>query len=271
MVHERLRPLFDPSRVPAFQTLICGHRGASATAPENTLSAFRSAVDAGCDLVELDVLLTRDNRLVVIHDTKLNRTTDRAGRVRQLTLQEVQSCDAGRWFTESFAGERIPKLEEALACVRGSAIPMIEIKQSLLKDPEILPRLVGNLQATGMDDRAVIIVWDADSIEVVRKRLPHAVVALVTFTRLGIRRAAAQGFDGVVSYHRSTTRRLVDEAHEAGLFVAPWTVNAPREMESFCRSGVDIIITDLPHVLRDLLERLELERTRDFLLDRDSA
>jgi glycerophosphoryl diester phosphodiesterase len=90
-------------------------------------------------------------------------------------------------------------------------------------------------------------------------------VSLVAFTRRGVRRAAASGLDGVVSYQRSTTRRLIAEARALDLFVAPWTVNQPDDMDFFVGQGIDIIITDLPHVLTDRLERRELDRAREVL------
>src|SRR5262249_15122766 len=87
----KLESYLSRTRAPAFSTAVCGHRGASALAPENTLAAFRGALEAGCDLIELDVLVTRDEELVVFHDEKLGRTTDRRGRVGKLTLDELQA------------------------------------------------------------------------------------------------------------------------------------------------------------------------------------
>lgn len=255
----RVRP------APAFPTAVCGHRGASATAPENTLAAFRGAVDAGCELVELDIFLTRDEELVVVHDEKLGRTTDVKGRVAELTLEEIRACDAGLWFGEAFAGERVPLLREALETIRGRAIAMVEVKQRLARAPALLDKLARALEETATADRAILIVWHDDTAARARERLPGALVSLISFTRRGIRRAVAGGCDGVVPYFRSATRRFITEALEAGLFVAPWTVNRAKDMEFFCRAGCDILVTDVPHVARDVIERLEAERTVKFL------
>lgn len=264
-MQPKLQAYLSRVRPPPFDTAICAHRGASATAPENTLSAFRHAIDAGTDLIEFDVLCTRDNRLAVIHDEKLGRTTDGAGRVTQLTLEELRGYDAGTWFTETFRGERVPTLVEALEVIRRRAVPMIELKQTLAKCPALVDQVASDLRAAGSADRAILIAWNADTADALRRLLPDALIARVAFTRLGVKSAAASRLDGVVSYQRSTTKRLIVDAHALGLFVAPWTVNHPVDMDFFIESGVDIVITDLPHVLTDRLERRELERARDLL------
>lgn len=93
---------------------ICAHRGASATHPENTLAAFREAIRLGAHMIEFDVYLTKDKQPVVVHDPTVDRTTDGAGKVSDLTLEEIKKLDAGSWKGASFAGERVPTLDEAL-------------------------------------------------------------------------------------------------------------------------------------------------------------
>jgi glycerophosphoryl diester phosphodiesterase len=110
-----------------------------------------------------------------------------------------------------------------------------------------------------------VIVWDEETAARVRERVPGVLTALVAFTRRGIRRAAAAGMDGVVPYFRTATRRFVAEASEAQLFIAPWTVNRAKDIEFFARLGCEAVITDVPQVARDVLERLELERAERFL------
>ena len=95
--------------------LLCGHRGARAHAPENTMAGFALAAEMGADLIELDVRLTRDGALAVIHDATVNRTTNGTGRVADLTWDEVQALDAGIRFSAAFAGQRVPSLGEVLA------------------------------------------------------------------------------------------------------------------------------------------------------------
>src|SRR5262245_679720 len=97
--------------------LVIAHRGASGTCPENTLAAFRRAVEVGADMIELDVQLTRDDAVVVMHDWTLDRTTDGSGAVGERALDELRPLDAGRWFAPEFAGERVPTLAAVLDAV----------------------------------------------------------------------------------------------------------------------------------------------------------
>jgi glycerophosphoryl diester phosphodiesterase len=253
----KLRDYLGRIRKPVFPSAICGHRGASKVAPENTCAAFRGAVEVGCDLVELDVIVTRDEELVVIHDAKLGRTTDRRGKkVTALTLEEIQACDAGCWFDDAFKGERVPTLREALDSIRHKAVPMIEVKQRASRVPALVPKLAATIAQAGYSDHVILIAWDDATAKAIRAAIPEALIARIAFTRLGIRRAANLGFDGVVPWRASATGRFLREARDAGIFVAPWTVNRPKDMQFFARAETDIVITDVPHVLREELEKL---------------
>jgi len=249
-VNAKLLALLARVRPPDFETAVCAHRGASGAAPENTVAAFKGAIAAGCDIVELDVLVTKDLELAVVHDEKLGRTTDRKGAVAALTLDELRACDAGRWFGEAWAGERIPHLAEALGAIERKAVPMIELKQKAAKVPALVPALAKAITVEGYHDRAIVICWDDATARAVREALPGVLIARIAFTRLGIRRAVKNGFDGVVPWRASATRRFLDEARASGIFVAPWTVNRTKDMEFFARHGCDAIITDHPEMLR---------------------
>jgi glycerophosphoryl diester phosphodiesterase len=265
-VNKKLERLLSLARAAPFPSAVCAHRGASTTAPENTLAAFRAAAQGPSEIVELDVYLTRDEELVVFHDEKLERTTGgEKGRVVDLTLEEIRAFDVGAWFGERFAGERVPRLAEAIAAIGRRATPMIEVKEAQKRAPALVERLAQGLAEAGAEARAIVLVWDDETARSVRERLPGALLALVAFTRRAIRRAAAGGLDGVMPYYRSATRRFIAEAHEAELFVAPWTVNRAKDLEFFARAGCDAIVTDVPETARDVLERLELERGQRFL------
>src|SRR5574337_1574840 len=109
-------------------TLNIAHRGAAALAPENTMAAFEKAVELGADAIELDLHVSRDGELVVIHDQTLDRTTNGHGPVHACNLQELRQLDAGRWFGESFAGQRIPTLAEVLDRFAGKVLLALEVK-----------------------------------------------------------------------------------------------------------------------------------------------
>ncbi|KAA3659161.1 MAG: hypothetical protein DWQ10_09440 [Calditrichaeota bacterium] len=117
--------------------IVCAHRGASAYAPENTLSAFQKALDLKTDMVELDVQSSRDNQLFIMHDLEVDRTTDGSGKLAMLTASELASLDAGSWFDEKFKGEPVPQFDAALSLIRGKATFNIEVKCNGLKSSMI--------------------------------------------------------------------------------------------------------------------------------------
>ena len=131
------------------------HRGASGIAPENTLAAFKKALEIGVDAVELDLHGTADGEIVVIHDSTLDRTTDRHGHINETTLETIQSADAGGWFDAEFAGEPVPTLTEALACIGKGTIAVLEIK-----DPLIAEAVVAKIHETDTLELTVVISFD---------------------------------------------------------------------------------------------------------------
>ena len=113
---------------------VIAHRGFSAIAPENTLPAFQNAIDAGADMIEFDIRLTRDQQFVVIHDATLERTTNGRGIVENHTLSELQTLDAGSWFGREFAGTVLPSLGETLSLCRNRILVNIEVKTEIQDD-----------------------------------------------------------------------------------------------------------------------------------------
>ena len=123
-----MNPPLDLSRYS--NPLLIGHRGYPARYPENTMASFRGAMEAGCDMIELDVTITKDRRIVVIHDDTLDRTTAGKGPVRERSFEEIRKLDAGGWFDPRFSAERVPELSEVLELTAGRCLLNIEIKAS---------------------------------------------------------------------------------------------------------------------------------------------
>ncbi len=149
---------------------VIAHRGASTYAPENTFAAFDLALDMGVRHFELDVQLSGDNHLVVIHDDKVNRTTDGNGEVSALTLRELQSLDAGAWFGAKFAGERIPTLESLLDRYRGRAHLHVEIKGTTQGLSE---RTVDMIRRRGWAQNVTMTSFQIDKLEALRAHAPE--------------------------------------------------------------------------------------------------
>ncbi len=158
--------------------LIIAHRGASGHAPENTLAAFRKAVAQGATFIETDLQLSRDVRLVAIHDATVNRTTNGQGSVQDMTLADLRRLDAGSWFGSEFTGERIPTLEEILEfSKRNDVVFYLEIKPGGSRGGE--HALVGALRESGEIPRVVVISFDPEIVLNLRKIEPTLMTGLL--------------------------------------------------------------------------------------------
>jgi glycerophosphoryl diester phosphodiesterase len=233
--------------------LIIAHRGASGETPENTLAAFRRALEIGVDAVELDVHLSADDEPVVTHDSLLGRTNDGSGLVRDLPLAAIRGLDAGRWFAERFAGERIPTLTEALELLRRVRV-IIEIKNGPIFYPTIAARVTDVVRAAG--HRAVAVSsFDHPALLDVKAHAPEVETAVLYFARPfdAVRLARDVGADVLQPHWTYLTADVVAAAHAAGLRVETWVVDEPDHLAHVIRMGVDGVITNHPDRLRAAL------------------
>ncbi len=174
---------FRPLAAEAGRIHVCAHRGDSLNAPENTLPALRAAAAAGASVAEIDVVLTGDDQIILLHDEVLDRTTDARGRVADLTLAEVRRLDAGAWFGPRFAGTRIPTLREALAEARSLGIGLlVEVKERQRPD-RMHDRLAGLLAEANAVDDVLVISFDHPSLLAMKERLPALRTELITHAR----------------------------------------------------------------------------------------
>ena len=144
------------------------HRGASGSAPENTLAAFKKAIEIGVDAVELDLHGTADGEIVVIHDASLDRTTNLRGSVNQATLETIKRADAGGWFASEFVGEPVPTLVEALECIGGNTIAVLEIKDTAIG--EAVVKKISEMNAL---EQVVLISFHTSVLREVRALEPR--------------------------------------------------------------------------------------------------
>ena len=238
---------------------VIGHRGASALAPENTMTAFRLAERAGADLVELDVHLTRDDEVVVIHDETLERTTDGRGLVREHTLAQIRALHVRG------TDERIPTLDEVASWARGTPMGLeVEIKQPTFalgraRYPGIAERVSEILAARGIVERSIVHSFDHPTVRRVRDVLPDATTAVLTgggifVDAVGIARAADAS--GIHPRWSSISEELCDAAHAAGLHIHAWGLPEPLDQSVVARLlalGVDSLSANDPGALRALL------------------
>ena len=233
-------------------TLNVAHRGASALAPENTMAAFERAVELGADALELDLHLTRDNELVVIHDDTLDRTTDGSGPVHQRSLGELMRLDAGRWFGEGFAGQRIPRLAEVLDRFAGRVPLALEIKAGSTFFPGIEEKVVSALRQHGAIDQGAVASFDHYALRRLKEIEPTIRTAALLVGR-PVSLSALAGpakADGLALEASFVTKTEVEACRASGLQLVVWVVNDPAQMRHFIKLGVDGIITDYPDLLR---------------------
>ena len=238
---------------------VIGHRGAMGHCPENTFVSFERALELGADWIELDVHLTRDGALAVIHDETVDRTTDGHGLVNEHTLAELKKLDAGAWFGREYAGQRIPSLDEVLVWARERhTVVDIEIKNAPSFYEGIEEAVVESLDRSGMAEQVIVISFDHRSVQRV-KALDSRVVTGVLYaarpTDAGVGLAAAAQADAVLPHWAYVTPEDVRVAHEAGLAVAPWATSDPEVLRSLITAGVDAIGTNHPDILRQVLSK----------------
>ena len=248
------------------------HRGASALAPENTLEAFRLAVEAGAGGLELDVHMTLDGEIVVIHDATVERTTEGSGVVAEMTLEELSALDAGYRFspeggsTHPFRGQgvRIPTLAQVYeqspaVCVN------VDIKEP---QPGVEGAVMGVIRDARAEERSLVV---SEYHAVVRRfregsggRISTGasgleIRAFYLLSRLRLERLANPACDAlqVPVEHKGVTlvtQRFLKAAHSRGVRVDVWTINEPGEMRRLLDLGVDVIMTDKPQMLASVLQ-----------------
>lgn len=243
--------------------LVAAHRGGALLWPENSLTAFRGALALGVDLLELDVHLTRDGEVVVMHDPMLERTTTGRGAVRDHAWAGLT-----RIALQGTAGEPIPRLREVLELVRPSTVRLlVEIKVGVngTRYPGIEEKVLALLRETGLGERATVMAFEPDTLERLRALSPT-----VRLTGLLNRRGAEQvgGVAKAVEWLAALkandlglertllSAEAIAAARAAGLTIGVWTVNDPDELRQVLAAGVDYVTTDRP----DLALRLRAER-----------
>lgn len=241
-----LRELFLSRKRP----LVIGHRGAMGHEPENTMRSFRRALQLGADLIELDVHLSSDGALVVMHDETLDRTTNGRGLIVQKTLAELQQLDAGK-------GERIPTLEQVLEWARGAGICVdIELKTGPVTYPGIEARVAEALARAQMTERAVVISFDHHAVKRMREADDRLITGILYAARPvdPIAMARAAGAEVLAPHYGYVHAEDITLAHEAGLVVAPWVTSDAEVARRLFAAGVDALGSNHPDVIRRVAE-----------------
>jgi len=232
-------------------------------APENTLISFEEAVRRGADLLEMDVQLSFDNEVVVMHDTSVDRTTDGSGLVRDLPWKKLKSFDAGIWYGPDMMGQFIPSLADVIKRFRDRKSTqrhlvgfVVELKTVRGSGGSLADAVVALLQRENFTDRCIIISFDAVALQEVRaahKTLPTGLLFTEETEEGRIIQAKAIGAQAIFPRKTWVSSRRVAAAHKAGLSVGTWTCNTKNEMKRMMTCGVDAIATNFPDRLRSLM------------------
>ncbi|MFI8849589.1 glycerophosphodiester phosphodiesterase family protein [Streptomyces sp. 891-h] len=218
--------------------LTVGHRGVMGVEPENTLRSFVRAEREGLDVLELDLHLSKDGELVVMHDADVARTTDGSGPIGDLTLAELRELDAGQ-------GERVPVFEEVVDAVRS---PL----QAEIKDRAAARVLAETIQRRGLHQRVTVISFHAEALRETREHLPDIPIVLVAgrSTPTAPERAEKLGAGMISVELQHVDADVVRRAHQAGIEVITWTVNTDEDLARVRELGLDGVVTDMPDIKR---------------------
>jgi len=233
--------------------LVIAHRGASGTCPENTLASFRRAVAVGAAMIELDVQLTRDHAVVVIHDWTLDRTTSGSGRVEDMTLSEIRDLDAGFSFDPSFAGLRVQTTAETLDLAREAGILMcFEVKgETPAHFRRVAEQLVDFFVAKDALGWAFMSSYDHEAMAAAKAKVPELMLAperlpddIPVDLPEALRQAEALGAEVLQNHWRYVSRELSDSLHERDIALWTWPTTEDEGIIRSLDAGVDGVMGD---------------------------
>jgi len=244
------------------QPTIFAHRGASAYAPENTLTAFELALHQGADAIELDAKLTADGEVVVIHDPSIDRTTSNSGRVKDFTMSDLRKMEVGSNFDAAFRGEKIPALDEVFAAFGQLTFINVELTNYTSLTDELPEKVASCVKDHKLECRVLFSSFNPIALKRIHLLIPEAPLGLLALP--GAKGALARSWVGrivpYVSLHpnlKDVSLRLVERTHKKDFRVFVYTVNRKENMKRMFRMNVDGIFTDDPILARRVVRELD--------------
>ena len=247
---------------------VIAHRGASGTAPENTLASIKLALEMHVDMIEIDIHLSKDSIPVVIHDETLNRTTNGKGKVKDFSVKELKKLDAGKWFSDKYINEEIPTLEEVIELTKGKCILLIEIKNGSSIYPNIEKITLNIIKNKNAQNDCIIQSFDDEVTRNLEKQnctiqLQKLVTGNLRFIPFHLVDTKIK-FGSIYKYKNVSAinpnlnyvnKDVVNKIHTAGQKIFCWTVNKNKDMIRMIECGVDGIITNYPEKLIEILKK----------------
>ncbi len=253
---EDLKKFFESRKF-----ITAAHRGASGEAPENTLAAFRLALEQGADMIEIDVRFLKDGTVVAAHDLEKIAGEKKKSVSEYETLEEIKTLDAGSWFDPKFAGERIPSLEEIVDLIDGKAALNLEIKSSSEDNvsEENLARLLSFAKNRGLLKSVLFASFDTELLKIAKKIEPKAYVAAIKLPGVGSSPRILKeetNCDAFICSAFELNERIAEEAREISLPVGIYDAESPEKIKFALKLGVKAFGTNYPAKTRKLIESL---------------
>ena len=245
--------------------LVLAHRGANKVAPQNTLPAFKKAMEFNADGLETDVHLSSDGHIVICHNYTVDETSNGTGRVDEMTLEQLKSLDFGSYFNEEFKGVLLPTLPELLDLTRSMSLINIEIKPPK-KNCDLVKRVVETIHEYGIVDNSIVSCFDPECIRLVKETDGNIKTGLLyeddelgrEIMTFGVAKYCNQLKANAAHPHRKLiTEKEIVELHNLGMAVNPWTVNLEEDIIRLTNWGCDALISDVPDYCRKVLENLK--------------
>lgn len=232
--------------------IVIGHRGSSGIAPENTSASMELAVKQGCQGIETDLQLTKDGEIVVFHDWSVERTTDGTGEIKDLTLEELLTLDAGSWFSKKFENEKILSLESLLNILPNDLLLNLEIKSRAWDNRGIEEKVVKILEENNRLENTVISSFNHKCIERVGNLNPKIKLGFLYeayFVNLEeLLETSKLDMYSIHPNYNYVDKDLIEKAHKNDLKVYSWTVNDIKSAQRLKDLGIDGIITNFPQL-----------------------
>lgn len=229
--------------------IIYAHKGASSSAPENTMAAFRLAKAFGADGIELDVQLTRDSKLVVIHDEDIRRTSTGSGLVNRFTYDDLKEYSFGSSFSDDYADEKIPLLEDIIKFIKDEDMYLnIELKNNIIRYPNIEELTIDLIVKYDIADKTIISSfnhWSIASIKNINSKIKTGLLYSAGLYNPG-GYAKLCNADAVHPYYYGMQPEIIENCHKYNVMVNAWTVDNNSDITNICKAGVDGIITNYP-------------------------
>ena len=252
-----LSGIVEASDIRKGSTLIIGHRGAAGHAPENTLTSIKLAMELGANTIEIDLRQTKDGVPVAIHDSDVDRTTDGCGSVYDFTFDEIQKLDAGSWFDEKYAGEKIPSLQEVIEVISDTTLLIIEFKGGLGTYDNIEQHTLKIIHEANLSNRVILKSFDPnqlDSLKTLNNNIPllYVYAVRIPWLHMIIDTGISFGsvFDLDVEYLQPhiwfLSKSFVEDAQKNQFRIIAWGVNDTDDIKETINFGVDGIETDYP-------------------------